>query len=229
MLSKKKLILLCLFFLLLFSEFNTYSQTQKGMLMYQIENKQFKKTSFDKNNKVINYQYIKVGKIIQNKGIFSLEIKVKSFNENGTLKKEETSKYNCKTKEGNIFMGVFPFINKPSKKFDIDVLGGNTLYPTNLMKLKFLDDYRLRVNYKTGLLGISAKINMNYINRKVKKINDSIFVITGEIETNVFLAGVNVSNTNYKSEEKLEISKGIVYQKFAKDTGAYFTIQLLNK
>jgi len=226
---KNKLNLLCLLFLLLFLESNIYSQTQKGMLMYQIENKQFKKTSFDKNNKIITYQYIKVGKIIQNEGVFSLEIRVKSFNENGTLKKEEISKYSCKTREGNIFMGVFPFINKPSKKFDINVLSGNTLYPTDLAGLKFLGDYRLRVNYKTGLLGISAKINMNYINRNIKKINDSTFVITGEIKMNIFVAGVNVSNVYYKSDEKLNTSKGIIYQKFVEDTGAYFTIQLLNK
>jgi len=229
MLLKNQSAFIYLFFLLLSSLSKVYSQDQNGMLMYQIENKQFKKTSFDKNGKMISYQYIKVGKLIKNNEVFSLEIKMKSYNKNGILKKEETSKYNCKTKEGNIFMGVFPFINKPSKKIDIIVLSKNYLYPTNFTGLKALDDYKLSVSYKTGMLGISTKINMNYTNRSVKKIGNNIIIITGKIEIKIFVAGVNVSNPNYKSEEKMDVSKGVIYQRFVDNTGAYFKIQLLNK
>lgn len=230
MLLKNRLILFFLLFLfLLLHQFKAFSQSQEGMLMYKIENRQFKKTSYDKNKKLINYQYIKVGQIVENEGGYSLKIKVKTYSKSRTLKKEETSEYNCKTKEGSIFMGVFPFINKPSKKFDINVLTENYLYPTSLDGLRILDDYKLAVNYKTGLLGVSAKVNMSYINRKVKKVDDNTHIITGEIVMKIFVAGINVSNIKYKSEEKLEVSKGVVFQKFVEDTGAYFTIKLISK
>jgi hypothetical protein len=230
MLSKNRLTLLFLLFLFLLSyQFKAFSQSQKGMLMYKIENRQFKKTSYDKNKKLIDYQYIKVGQIVKNKGAYSLKIKVKSYSKNSTLKNEETSEYNCKTKEGNIFMGVFPFINKPSKKFDIKVLTENYLYPASLNGLNALDDYKLTVNYKTGVLGVSANVNMSYINRKIKKIDDNTHIITGEIVMEIFLAGINVSNIKYKSEEKIENTRGITYQKFVEDSGAYFTIQLVSK
>jgi len=210
-------------------QFKVFSQSQKGMLMYQIENKQFKKTTFNKNNKIVNYQYIKVGKIIETKGVFSLDIKVKTYNNKGNLQNEETSKYNCKTKEGNIFMGILPFINKPSKKIDINVLSNNTLYPSNITTSKSIEDFKIIATYKTGLLGVNIKVYMNYKDRNIYKTKNNNYIITGIITMKVNVAGVNVSNVIYKSEEKLETSKGVVFQKFVEDSGAYFTIKLISK
>lgn len=227
MLLKIKLFLI--FLLPLLFQFKVYSQAQKGMLMYQIENKQFKKTSFDKTGKIISYQYIKVGSITENNGVFSLEIKVKIYDNRGSLQKEETSKYNCKTKEGNIFMGVFPFINKPSKKIDINVLSKNTLYPPNITTSKSIDDFKIAATYKTGLLGISVKVDMDYKDRSIDKAKDGTFIITGVIITKINVAGIDVSNVIYKSEEKVDVSKGIVFQKFTENTGAYFIIKLISK
>ncbi len=225
---KNKIIFTLLLFVLLF-KFETYSQTPKGMLMYQIENKQFKKTNFDKNHKVIDYQYIKVGNIVQNNNVFSLEINMKKFDEKGNLKKEETSKYSCNTKEGGVFMGIIPFINKPSKKIDINVLSKKSLYPNNLQEINSLDDYRIIATYKTGFLGVTAITDMNYINRKIKKTNDNTYTILGEIDLKINVGGVNISNISYKSEEKIDTSKGIVFQKFVENSGSYFTIQLINE
>lgn len=223
-----KIKLFLILFLLLF-QFKVYPQAQKGMLMYQIENKQFKKTSFDKTGKIIGYQYIKVGGITKNNGIFSLEIKVKIYNNKGSLQKEETSKYNCKTKEGNIFMGVFPFIKKPSKKIDINVLSNNTLYPPNITTSKSIDDFKIEAIYKTGLLGVSVKVNMDYKDRRINVLKDSTYIITGVINMKINVACIDVSNVLYKSEEKIDVSRGVVFQKFTENTGAYFIIKLISK
>lgn len=226
---KNKSAFLVLLFLLPLSQFKIYSQNQKGMLMYQIENKQFKKTSFDKDGKIISIQYIKVGNIVENNNVFILEIKVKSFNNKGVLQKEETSKYSCNTKGGNIFMGVLPFINKPSKKIDINVLSKNTLYPSDITASNRLNDYKIGVTYKTGLLGINSKININYKDRSINKTSVNTYVITGTIKINIYVAGINISRISYKSEEKIELSKGVIFQKFIEDTDAYFTIKLVSK
>jgi hypothetical protein len=210
-------------------QFKTYSQSPKGMLMYQIENKQFKKTNFDKNHKIVGYQYIKVGNIIENNNVFSLEINMKKFDSKGNLKKEETSKYSCNRKEGSIFMGIIPFINKPSKKINIDVLSKKPLYPNNFQEINFLDDYKITATYKTGFLGVTAITNMDYRNRKIKKTNNNTYTIFGEINIKINVAGINISNISYKSEEILNASKGIVFQKFIENSGSYFTIQLINE
>jgi len=220
--------LFLILFLLLF-QFKAYSQVQKGMLMYQIENKQFKKTAFDKKGKIINYQYIKVGDLIEKNDVFTLEIKVKIYNRNGNLQKEETSIYSCKTKDSNIFMGVLPFIDKPSKKININVLSKNTLYSPNLATTKSIPDFKLAATYKTGLLGVIVKVDMDYKDRHINKIRDNTFIISGILAVKINAAGIDVSNTIYKTEEKIETSKGIVFQKFTKNNGAYFTIKLLSK
>jgi len=225
---KNKIISTLLLFVLLF-KFELYSQSLKGMLMYQIENKQFKKTNFDKNHKIVDYQYIKVGNIVKNNNGFSLEINMKKFDKKGNLKKEETSKYSCNTKEGGVFMGIIPFINKPSKKININVLSENSLYPSNFQEINVLDDYRIIATYKTGFLGVTAITDMNYINRNIKKTNDNTYTILGEIDIKIEVAGVNISNISYKSEEKIDTLKGIVFQKFVENSGSYFTIQLINE
>ncbi|AMC10955.1 hypothetical protein Lupro_06705 [Lutibacter profundi] len=197
--------------------------------MYQIENKQFKKTNFDKNHKIVDYQYIKVGNIVKNNNGFSLEINMKKFDKKGNLKKEETSKYSCNTKEGGVFMGIIPFINKPSKKININVLSKNSLYPSNFQEINVLDDYKIIATYKTGFLGVTSITDMNYINRNIKKTDDNTYTILGEIDIKIEVAGVNISNISYKSEEKIDTLKGIVFQKFVENSGSYFTIQLINE
>jgi hypothetical protein len=225
---KNKIIFTLLLFVLLF-KFEMYSQSIKGMLMYQIENKQFKKTNFDKNHKIIDYQYIKVGNIIKNNNEFSLEINMKKFDEKGNLKKEETSKYSCNTKEGGVFMGIIPFINKPSKKININVLSKKSLYPSDITASKQLNDYKIAANYKAGFFGVNTKINIDFKDRSLNKTSAHTYVITGAIQIKINVAGVNISNISYKSEEKIDTSKGLIFQKFVEDTGAYFTINLVSK
>jgi len=229
MFFKKIILILFLLALSVFSQSKVYAQVKKGMLMYLIENKEFKKESFNRSRALINYQDIKVGNIIESNGLFSLEIKTKTFDKDDNLKKEETSRYICNIKDGNIFMGVIPFINKPSKKINIKVLSGNFLYPTNITELNSIDDYRLALSYNSGVFGISSKIYLNYINRSIIKVDKNTYIIIGKIEIKTIITGVNISNLNYKSEERIELSKGIVYQKFVKDSGDYFTIKVVNR
>jgi hypothetical protein len=229
MLLKNKLTFSVLLFLLPLSQIKVYSQDQKGMLMYQIENKQFKKTSFDKEGKILSIQYIKVGNIVEINKDYILDIKIKSFNNKGVLQKEETSQYSCNIKGGNIFMGVIPFINKPSKKMVINVLSKNTLYPSDITASKRLNDYKIGATYKAGFLGVNTKINIDYKDRSINKTSVSTYVITGAIQIKIYVAGVNVSRINYKSEEILDLSKGVIFQKFVEDSGAYFTISLVSK
>ncbi len=66
-------------------------------------------------------------------------------------------------------------------------------------------------------------------NKQFKKTNNNTYTISGEIDIKINVAGVNISNISYKSEEILNTSKGIVFQKFVENSDSYFTIQLINE
>lgn len=65
--------------------------------------------------------------------------------------------------------------------------------------------------------------------RSINKTSVNTYVITGTIKINIYVAGINISRISYKSEEKIELSKGVIFQKFIEDTDAYFTIKLVSK
>tara|TARA_R110001583_G_scaffold54108_2_gene166162 strand:- start:2695 stop:3387 length:693 start_codon:yes stop_codon:yes gene_type:complete len=205
------------------------AQENTGMLMFQIEGKQFEKNNYDKNGFITDSQVLNVGKIKKDTKGYSLKINTKIFNEKGTLKSEKSFNYLCdKSQNGAVFMGVFPFVNTKSGNINIEVLSNNFLYPNSLENEDKVNDFSLLVNYKTGFLGVNTKTFLNITNRKITKLINGRYELNGNIEIKTFVGKLNVLTLNYISNEIIEIANGIIFQKYTEKDGSYFTIELKN-
>lgn len=229
---KKKIVYNSLVFILNWLFIPTHSlsaQNNNGMLMFQIEGKQFKKINYNKNGFITDSQLLNIGNIKKDAKGYSLKINTKNFNKKGNLKSEKTFNYLCdKSQNGSIFMGVLPFVNTESNDINIIVLSNNFLYPSSFENTGKIDDFSLLVNYKTGFLGVNTKTYINIRNRKMKKTTTGTYNLTGNIELKSFIGNLNILTLNYTSNEIIDITKGVIFQKFNEKEGSYFTIELNN-
>jgi hypothetical protein len=125
-------------------------------------------------------------------------------------------------------MSVFPLVNTESKDINITILSNNFLYPSSFENIDKIDDFSLKINYKTKFLGVNTKTFIKFTNRKIKKITNENYNLTGNIEIKTFVGSINVLNLNYTLNEIISIKNGIISQKYTKKDGSYFTIELNN-
>lgn len=205
---------------------NGISQSYNGMLMFQIEGKQFKKNNYNKNGFLIGSQLLNIGKIKKDTKGYSLEINTKIFNKKGGLKSENSLKYLCgKSQNGTIFMGVIPFVNTVSRDINITVLSNNFLYPPSFKNSDNIDVFSILVNYKTGFFGVNTQTFINISNRNVKMTTDGVYNLTGNIEIKTYVGKLNILTLNYTSNEIIDSETGIISQKYTENDGSYFTIE----
>lgn len=208
---------------------NLLAQSNNGMLMFQIEGKQFKKINYNKKGFIIDSQLLNIGKIKKDIKGYSLKINTKNYNKKGGLKSEKSFNYLCdKSQNGSVFMSVFPLVNTESKDINITILSNNFLYPSSFENIDKIDDFSLKINYKTKFLGVNTKTFIKFTNRKIKKITNENYNLTGNIEIKTFVGSINVLNLNYTLNEIIAIKNGIISQKYTKKDGSYFTIELNN-
>lgn len=205
---------------------NGISQSYNGMLMFQIEGKQFKKNNYNKNGFLIGSQLLNIGKIKKDTKGYSLEINTKIFNKKGGLKSENSLKYLCgKSQNGTIFMGVIPFVNTVSRDINITVLSNNFLYPPSFKNSDNIDVFSILVNYKTGFFGVNTQTFINISNRNVKMTTNGVYNLTGNIEIKTYVGKLNILTLNYTSNEIIDSETGIISQKYTENDGSYFTIE----
>ncbi|MCB9326427.1 MAG: hypothetical protein H6571_22000 [Lewinellaceae bacterium] len=219
------------FFIFLFQFGNTnplLGQVDDGMLIFQVDGNRYKRSNFNKQAKLINYQIIEVGKVKKEGEKIETKMTVITYEPDGTLRDASQTNLVCSPESKQVLMGVFPFAGKKSKRsLVVDMEDGAIMYPSGWRQLSKLNDFNFSLNFKDGVVGFfGTKSNISITNRKVMPLENS-FRVSGEMSIRAYVIGIKVTSIEYKYFEEIDMEKGIIKQKFTDKIGDYFTIEIL--
>lgn len=177
---------------------------------------------------MINYQIFEAGKIFQKNNDYILPITIYSYEKDGKLKDKNNTSYKCNPENREMLIAVLPHIGKSADtKLKVTDVSTSKLYPDNLKGIIKLDDYYFTLNIEGGLAGFfGTRSKVVLTDRSVKQVSSNEYSFTGAISIKSYAWGVNISTLKYRLTEKLDLNKGIVYQKMVESSGDYFTLEL---
>ena len=204
------------------------AQVAESMITEVIEGNVYVFKDFDARNKIKNFEIYKVGKILQEGNIYILPIAIYSYDENGRLQDSTHTSYKCERDGQQMLMTILFHAGKNSGS-RINIIQTNTtqLYPRQINKTTQLNDFSYKLKIEGGFAGtMGASRDIIFYEREAKPLLSSKYSINGKMTSKTYVLGFKVSTVQYNYTETVEMATGIIFQKFIKPDGDYFTIEL---
>ena len=231
-LTNYRLIVLLLLSILTEAQ-SLYAQQNKQMFIFQIDENNYTKKSYDKKGELKSSQIFQVGEVKKGKELHTMPLKVYSYDKNNKLKDSSETKYTCKPSAGEIFMNVFPFAEfSVNKTVKIKLSSGNSFYPATWETGQEIADISFSLSLEGGVLGVFGTSSKIRIYERKITAHDTLkntYTIIAKMQIIAYMFGIRMDTIEYTITETIHPQKGIIKQYFKESTGEYFTIKLTNK
>ena len=219
---------LVIFFLFLLLPSTSFTQTESGMLISQLDGNRYERKNFDQDGKLISYQSIEVGSLTRSAEKVEAKLTVLTYDENNDLKAASQTVISCDPEAGEVIMGIFPFAGgATNKSLKIEPEDNNQLYPEGWREQNTLRDFTFNLDFKGGAAGFfGTRSKVSFTERSVKKSSEDTYRISGKMTLVAYVIGIRISTSEYRYFEDIDPKAGIVYQKFTEKNGNYFTIKI---
>ena len=224
---KFSILIFCLFLL----PASGFSQKDDSMLITQIDGNRYIRKNYDKKGNLKQYQSIDAGNLKTSAEIMEVKMTVTSYDKNNNLKGASQTVIRCDPEAGEVLMGIFPFAGGASNKsLKIELPKNNKLYPAGWRDKTTIEDFSFDLKFEGGAAGFfGTESQVSLTDRKVSKVSDNLYRISGSMTLKAYVFGVKISTTRYNYFEEIKSGTGIVRQKFTESNGNYFTIELNSK
>lgn len=220
-----QLVMIYLFLLLPSSSF---TQTESGMLISQLDGNRYERKNFDKDGNLKSYQSIEVGSLTRSAEKVETKLTVLTYDENNDLKAASQTVVSCDPEAGEVIMGIFPFAGGATNtSLKIEPEDNSQLYPEDWREQNTLGDFTFDLDFKGGAAGFfGTRSKVSFTERTVKKSSEKTYRISGNMTLVAYAIGIRISSFKYRYFEDIDPEAGIVYQKFTEKNGNYFTIKI---
>lgn len=214
--------------LLLLIPFVGISQSDGGMLIFQIDGNRYFRKNFNGKNKLMSYQSIEVGSLKKDDQKIEAKLTVITYDADDNMKGASQTVISCNPDASEVMMGIFPFAGgATNKSLKIALPKNKKLYPSDWQGKNSLDDFDFQLKFQDGAAGFfGTESQVVFSERKVVKIDEGTFRISGKMKLKAYVIGINISTINYDYWEEIKNGVGIVRQKFSESNGNYFAVEL---
>jgi len=206
------------------------SQTDRQMLMYEIEGNVYVRKSYDKKGDLIASQILKAGNVKKGNEYYTMPLRVYVYDKDGILEDSLDTYYRCKPSDRVILMNIFPFVETNSQKtIEATVIEGDNSYPTNLEPGMGIPDVSFSLSIKGGLAGFLGNNNkIKIYNRKVTSQDKlrNTYTVNYQVQLIIYLFSIKMKTINYSAEEVIDPMIGIISEYYKETNGSYFTLKL---
>ena len=207
-----------------------FSQSDEGMLIFQIDGNRYFRKNFDGNDKLISYQSIEVGSLKKDDQKIEAKLTVVTYDADDNMKGASQTVITCDPEASEVMMGIFPFAGgATNKSLKIELPKSGALYPAGWREKEVLGDYTFQMKFEGGAaLFFGTESSVEFSDRKVSQQGNGVFRISGKMTLKAYVLGIRISTINYDYSEDFEKETGIVRQKFLEGNGNYFTVEIKN-
>lgn len=197
----------------------------KEMFIEQIAGKKIVRENFDKNGDLQGKQIFLIGKLIQDAGIYKVNVVTELYNKSGELDEKYSTTYKCSPKDFDVLLNVFPFTDPSDEKIKVDVTSEDFQQLYELDKGEELKDIHLKMSIESGVLSFFGSKTQVTIKNRTRKTENAKITISSKAVVEAYMMGIKIKTINYSVEENLTKDLVLQYQKFTEDDGAYFTMK----
>lgn len=196
----------------------------KEMLIEQIAGKKIVRENFDKNGDLQDKQVFIIGELKWHREIYTVEVVVELYDENGRLDEKYSTTYRCNLNQSDVLLNVFPFADPDDEKINVDVTSEdfNQLY--DLQSGSELKDIHLKMIIESGVLSFFGSKSLVMIKNRKRKTENEQITISSKAVVETYMLGLKIKTLNYSAEEYLTEDLILQHQKFTEDDGTYFTM-----
>ncbi|SHG37079.1 hypothetical protein SAMN05443144_12621 [Fodinibius roseus] len=210
-----------------------HAQQSEEMLLFEIDDNEYKKCNYNKEGELESFQKLLVGSIEENDETYRLPVELYSYNAEGELQDSTKTLYTCRPDEQQVLLNVFPFTDYgKGSEIKVNLLDTKTFYPVSPEPGWEMKPIEFALNIDKGLVGfLGGKSKITIFDRRVVS-NDTLqagqYQINSEVDIGVYVLGIKMKGFGYRVFEIIERNRGIIWQKFtSKDDGSYFVIRLI--
>ena len=196
------------------------------MFIDQFEGRLIERENFDENNKLIDKQSFKVGKIVKNNNYYSIKIHTKTFDNREKLIEEFTINYKCKPEESSLMLMIIPFTKSKANQKTMVIAKSSDF--KKLYDLDNLRDIEVELKLESGLLKALGSKSKIKIYDRVIVLKGKEKIIESKVNLKVYALGIRVKYLKYKIIEKFTQEETLFFQKFVMNNGSYFTVTYLS-
>lgn len=197
----------------------------KEMFIEQIAGKKIVRENFDKNGDLQGKQIFLIGKLIQDAGIYKVNVVTELYNKSGELDEKYSTTYKCSPKDFDVLLNVFPFTDPSDEKIKVDVTSEDFQQLYELDKGEELKDIHLKMSIESGVLSFFGSKTQVTIKNRTRKTENAKITISSKAVVEAYMMGIKIKTINYSVEENLTKDLVLQYQKFTEENGAYFTMK----
>lgn len=202
---------------------------QNNMLIRKLSGKEIQRLSYDKEGHLESKQVFQISKLDSSKGSLSVKINIQFFDKNGTLVNNYISNYTCEPDKSDLLLTAIPLSSNQNTEYVVEANAYNFKSLYNFSgESRHLDDVRLNVNVRSGVLGfLASKSKITISNRKLIR-EEQDYVIKSDLTIDAFLLGIRIKTIRYRVVENLSGDRSLVSQKFMREDGSYFSINYIS-
>jgi len=201
----------------------------KEMFIEQIAGKKIVRENFDKNGDLQGKQIFLIGKLIQDAGIYKVDVVTELYNKSGELDEKYSTTYKCSPKDFDVLLNVFPFTDPNDKKIKVDVTSKDFKQLYEIGNDEDLKDIHLKMRVESGLLSFFGSKSLITIKDRERKLVNTSIIINSKVVIVAYMMGIKIKTIKYRIEEYLTGNFILQRQKFTEDDGAYFTMEYEDK
>lgn len=201
----------------------------KEMFIEQIAGKKIVRENFDKNGDLQGKQIFLIGKLIQDAGIYKVDVVTELYNKSGELDEKYSTTYKCSPKDFDVLLNVFPFTDPNDKKIKVDVTSKDFKQLYEIGNDEDLKDIHLKMRVESGLLSFFGSKSLITIKDRERKLVNTSIIINSKVVIVAYMMGIKIKTIKYRIEEYLTGNFILQHQKFTEDDGAYFTMEYEDK
>ncbi len=196
----------------------------KEMFIEQIAGKKIVRENFDKNGDLQGKQIFLIGKLIQEAGIYKVDVVTELYDRSGELDEKYSTTYKCSPKDFDVLLNVFPFTDPNDKKIKVDVTSKDFKQLYEIGNEEDLKDLHLKMSVESGLLSFFGSKSLITIKDRKKGLVNTSITINSKVVIVAYMMGIKIKTINYSIEEYLTENFILQRQIFTGDSGAYFTM-----
>ena len=107
-----------------------HAQQSEEMLLFEIDDNEYKKCNYNKEGELESFQKLLVGSIEENDETYRLPVELYSYNAEGELQDSTKTLYTCRPDEQQVLLNVFPFTDyDKGSEIKVNLLDSKTFYP----------------------------------------------------------------------------------------------------
>ncbi|HCD53663.1 MAG TPA: hypothetical protein DEQ34_14545 [Balneolaceae bacterium] len=210
-----------------------HAQQSEEMLLFEIDDNEYKKCNYNKEGELESFQKLLVGSIEENDETYRLPVELYSYNAEGELQDSTKTLYTCRPDEQQVLLNVFPFTDyDKGSEIKVNLLDSKTFYPISPEPGWEMKPIEFALNIDKGLVGfLGGKSKITIYERRVVS-NDTLqtgqYQINSEVDLGVYVLGIKMKGFGYSVIEIIDKDRGIIWQKFtSEDDDSYFVIRLI--